>query len=252
VGYQAIEVAPFTLAEDVNAIPPAQRKKIRKSATKAGLSIVGLHWLLVSPKGLHLTSPDPSLRDKTQRYLCDLVDFAADLGAPVMVFGSPKQRNVLEGVKPEEARSWAVDSMQRVGVHAEHRGDVTLCMEPLPAQETNFLNTLADVSQFVSDVNHPRIQMMMDVKSACSEGQPLDKLFLKHADRIKHLHANDENRRGPGFGQTDFVPLMKALGSRKFPGAVSVEVFDYTPDPETIAIQSLEALKRFLAKGREG
>ncbi len=63
-------------------------------------------------------------------------------------------------------------------------------------------------------------------------------------DVLAHFHANDANRRGPGFGDTDFVPIAGALDEIGYRGFVSVEVFDFSPDPRTIASRSLEYLRR--------
>src|SRR3569833_3225461 len=62
-----------------------------------GIEIVGLHRLLASPKGLHIHTRDEALRQKTVDYLRALVDFAGDVGARVMIFGSPFQRKLEEG-----------------------------------------------------------------------------------------------------------------------------------------------------------
>ena len=61
-GYQGIEIAPFTLAEDPATIPPANRREYQNIIEYEGLRFVGLHWLMVSPKGLHVTTPDAALR----------------------------------------------------------------------------------------------------------------------------------------------------------------------------------------------
>src|SRR5690242_17840931 len=85
-GYDGIEVAPFTLAPDIRALDAGERRRIRAAAEAHVLPITALHWLLVSPEGLHINSPDPSVREETAAYLEALVDFAADLGAPTLVF----------------------------------------------------------------------------------------------------------------------------------------------------------------------
>ena len=43
---------------------------------------------------------------------------------------------------------------------------------------------------------------------------------------------------GPASADTDFVPIFQALKDSGYGGWVSVEVFDYSPDPETIAARA--------------
>ena len=103
-GYTGVEIAAFTLVkEGVQEITPAQRKAMVRTMEGAGIECAGLHWLLAPPpKGLHLTTGDASVREKTVAYLSALIDFCADLGGPFMIFGSPKQRNTV-GISVEEA-----------------------------------------------------------------------------------------------------------------------------------------------------
>jgi sugar phosphate isomerase/epimerase len=90
---------------------------------------------------------------------------------------------------------------------------------------------------------------MLDVKSMCSEAEPPADTIRRFAALAEHFHANDANRRGPGFGETDFHPIAAALKESGYGGWVSVEVFDYSPDPETIARESLRYLRETWADG---
>src|SRR5262245_31482560 len=89
-GYTGIEIAPFTLSEDPLSVTPAQRKEYRDVMQSEGLSFVGFHWLMVSSRGWHVTTPDADLRRRSWEYVRNLIDLNADLGPDgVMVFGSP-------------------------------------------------------------------------------------------------------------------------------------------------------------------
>src|ERR1044071_7608520 len=97
-GYTGIEIAPFTLAEDPATISPARRQELRSIISSEGLTFAGLHWLMVSPKGLHVTTPDAALRERSWLHIRNLIDLCADLGpGGVMVFGSPPQRATTRG-----------------------------------------------------------------------------------------------------------------------------------------------------------
>jgi D-psicose/D-tagatose/L-ribulose 3-epimerase len=240
-GYDGIEIAPFTFAPSVTDISAEQRKEIRRVAADAGLEVVGLHWLLASPKGLHIHSRDEALRHKTVDYLRALVDFAGDVGARVMIFGSPAQRRLEDGDR-QGAWERIQDSYRQVLSTLAERS-VLLCQESLPAPEADFIMTAAEAARMVREIDHPNFRLMLDVKSMCSEERTPAEIIGEFAPLVEHFHANDANRRGPGFGDTDFHPIAAALRDVGYQGYVSVEVFDYTPDPETIARESLRYLK---------
>ncbi len=244
-GYDEIEVAPFTLAEDIRTVSSETRAQLRRTAESFGLPIVALHWLLVSPKGLSVTSPDDSVRAHTSAYLVDLVDLCHDLGGSVMVFGSPGQRRVADGDTQAVAEARLCQSITPALDRAAHHG-ITICLEPLPAPEANLLLTLADARRLIERLDHPAARTIFDVKSAASEGADMMGLVREFAPYIAHVHANDPNRRGPGFGDLDFRPILRTLEEVGYSGTVSVEVFDYLPDPETIATQSLRYLRECL------
>jgi len=61
-----------------------------------------------------------------------------------------------------------------------------------------------------------------------------------------HIHVNDANGRGRGFGETQFTPILKTLVKNGYKGYISVEVFEFEPDPQTIASRSLGYLKGIL------
>src|SRR5262245_18328038 len=134
-GYDAVEIAPFTVAKSVTGISSNERQAIRNAAARASIAISGIHWVLAQTEGLHLTHPDTGIRARTSQYLCDLVDFCADLGGKIIVFGSPKQRNMLDGVTPRDAFEWATAAFRDPVRRAENR-DVTICFEPLSSTET--------------------------------------------------------------------------------------------------------------------
>lgn len=244
-GYDGLEIAPFTFAEYVTDISAGTRAEIVKRAADADLDILGIHWVFVGPQGVHLTHPDPAVRAFTTDYLKALVNFCGDLGGKVIIFGSPKQRNVEEGVTYDEAFGYARSVFEAAMPLCEAR-DVTICIEPLTHMETNFLQSSAEAVTLIDAVNHPNFQLILDTKAMTFEKDDRATLIRRHAGHMKHYHANDENLNGPGFGDVDFAPIFAALKEIQFGGYVSVEVFNFEPGPETIARKSLEYMKQFV------
>jgi sugar phosphate isomerase/epimerase len=241
LGYEGLELAPFTLAPRITDVPPERRRELRRQAEDCGLSLIGLHWLLAKTEGLQLTSPDEPVRRRTAEYVVELARACRDLGGRILVFGSPAQRRVPAGATREQAAGYALDTFRRAAPGIADAG-VTLCLEPLSPPEADFINTCAEAVEILDRLDHPSFALHLDVKAMSTDG-PAPDLIRRHAARTGHFHANDVNRRGPGFGETDFVPIFRALRESGYRGWVSVEVFDYTPDPETIARESLRHMR---------
>jgi sugar phosphate isomerase/epimerase len=246
LGYQGIEIAPFTLAPSATEVSAAQRQETRTIIQDHGLETVGLHWLFAkTPMSLHMTTPEQPVWQRTRDYLAALLDLCADLGGKVLVLGSPKQRNILENQTPKGAWRRAVEMLSSVVDQAEDLG-LDICLEPLSPAETNFINTVDEGMKMVRQIDHPNFKVHLDVKAMSSESKPVPDIIRSiEATDIGHFHVNDPNLYGPGMGQVDYAPIAAAVRDVGYDQWLSVEVFKYDPDPETIARQSIDYLRRF-------
>jgi sugar phosphate isomerase/epimerase len=230
----------------VTDIPAAQRQTIRESAQRHGIAISGIHWVLVQAEGMYVTHPEATVRQRTSKYFSELVDFCADLGGKIIVVGSPKQRNLMEGVSHQQAWDWATAVFREPVMRAEQR-EITICFEPLAPTETNFINTAAEAIQFVQQLHTPHFKVILDVKAMSSEAKPIPQIIRESWPHFGYFHANDKNLKGPGFGEIDFKPIAAALKEVGYNGCVSVEVFNFDEGPEVIATKSIEYLKKVFA-----
>ncbi|MBL8890530.1 MAG: sugar phosphate isomerase/epimerase [Planctomycetaceae bacterium] len=247
LGYKALEIAPFTLAPTADQVSAIDRATFKDCAHAHGLEIIGLHWLLAGTSGLYLTNPEKSVTDATVAYFHQLIDLCSDLGGSLMVLGSPKQRNLLPGVTHSRAMELAALLLRQLTSHLQDAG-VTLAIEPLGPQEGDFLNTAESAVELIQMVDSSNVRLHLDVKAMSSEVESYESLILRHAAWLHHFHANDPNRQGPGMGEVDFLPILRALHEVGYHGWVSVEVFDYTPGPDALASQSIQYLQQTLAR----
>lgn len=243
-GYEGIEIAPFTLAEDPATITAEQRREYQQVMREEGLTFAGLHWLMVSPKGLHVTTPDDSLRARSWGHIDNLIDLCADLGPDgVMVFGSPQQRSAVGDDSPAEATRRYVDGLAGVAGHAEERG-VCVLIEPLSPTQTNVVTTLAEAASIVDQIASKAVQTMFDTHNAVDEVEPHAVLVDRYYDKIRHVHVNEMNGGHCGSADYDFKPVLRVLAKRNYPGWVSLEAFDFTPGAERLITESLRYLEK--------
>ena len=232
LGYEGLEIAPFTLSASPERISTAEAAKIRTTVEASGLVVTGLHWLLVKPEGLSLTSPDATVRARTIDVMIRLTALCAELGGAVLVHGSPQQRQIAAGETHAVALARLQDGLVQVAAAAAKAG-VIYCIEPLSRKETALVNTLAEAVELVRAIDHPHLRTMIDCSAAgltetCSIPSLIDRWLP--TGLMAHVQVNDPNRRGPGQGDMKFAPILAALKRHHYAGVIAVEPFDYSPD----------------------
>jgi sugar phosphate isomerase/epimerase len=239
-GYDGIEIAPFTLGAESHRLSSTRRAEVRRAAADAGIAITGLHYLLLAPEGLSITSQDAGTRSRTIEVMRGLCELATDLGGRILVHGSPAQRALKAGSEAE-GRKRGAECFAAVAGAAEKAG-VTYCIEPLSRQDTAFVNTVEEAAQIVRAVGSPAVRTMIDCSAAArTEAQAIPDLIRGWISTglIGHIHLNDPNRRGPGEGELRFAPILQALKAEGYAGNAAIEPFVYQPDGPSCAARAI-------------
>jgi sugar phosphate isomerase/epimerase len=245
-GYDAVEVAPYTLGDPV--FPGALRMApaLRDASDGMGLRILGLHWLFARAEGLHVHHPDAAVRARTREHLVRLMDLCRVLGGEILVFGSPAARGLLPGESAAEAFARTRDFFQQVMPEAVAH-DVFICFEPLARRSTSFVQTAAEAVALVRAVDHERFLLNLDTGALADEPRPpaetIRQVGALAPGAVRHVQVNDPNRLGPGMGDLDFRPIRDALAEIRYDGYLSVEAFDFSPGADRIARESLRYLR---------
>ena len=248
LGYDGLEIAPYTLSDEPHRMGSGQIAAARAAAQDAGIAVTGLHWLLVKPAGLSISSKDDAVRRKTLDVMLALIDQCAELGGRYLVHGSPHQRRIDPGETRAAALARAKDCFAAVAERAQKAG-VVYCIEPLSSEQTPLVNTLEEAAQLVAEIGSPAIKTMIDCSSAGRmEKEPLPQLVERWLPKgvIAHVQVNDRNRQGPGQGEQRFAPLVTALMRHGYAGDIAVEPFDYVPDGPAAAARAIGYLRGIL------
>jgi sugar phosphate isomerase/epimerase len=242
--YTGLEIDPSNLSDDPAALSASERALFKKAMAERDVEYVGVHSFLKAPKGLHLTTPDAGVRRRSWDYFDRLIDLAADLGdRPVMVLGSSRQRQAIDGATTLEAVERLTEGLARIAPHAERRG-VTILMEPLAPHLCNVVNTMEEAVAVVKKIGSRSVQSMFDTHNTTAETLPLPEIIRQHFAHIRHVHLNELDGKYPGSGNFPFSTILKTLQDLGYQGWLSVEVFDFQPDGETVARNASAYLQR--------
>lgn len=249
LGYVGLELAPATLATTPHLLTKSDAKAIRDTVEAEGLRVTGLHWLLTAYPQASITDPDRW--DETREILAGLIDLCADLGGRVLIHGSPGQRLRPDGMSTPDLTRHLAEFFAPIAERCASRG-VTYCIEPLSSKETDVLTTVSNGVDLVEAVDNPAFRTMIDISAAGQVEPPVADLIRKWVPGglIRHIHANDTNRGGPGMGDDPFPEIVAALTEVGWDHPIGVEPFRTLIDARVtaaIGIATLRACEKALS-----
>lgn len=233
LGYDAVEIfPPGPDAPELAAVPAlVARHRLRVAAVGTGAG-----WVV---RKLSLTSPDAAVREQARAFVCGIIDFAGQFGAPAII-GSMQGR--FEGAVPRaQALGWLGEALDELGEHARRHG-VPLLYEPLNRYETNLLNRLGDTAAWLRTLQTKNVRLLADLFHMNIDEADTPAALREAGSLVGHVHFADSNRRAVGLGQTRMAPIVAALRDIDYKGFLSAEVFPL-PDAATAARQTIAAFR---------
>jgi D-psicose/D-tagatose/L-ribulose 3-epimerase len=213
-GYDGVELPMFNLDLDYAALGKQ-------------LDDLGLGRTAVTIRGEedNPISPDAAVRAKGIELTKKTLDCCAAAGVDNLVGPYHSALGYFSGAGPtEDEWKWGVKSMRAVAEHAGEVG-VKLGVEALNRFECYFLNTHADSTRFVREVDHPACGMMYDTFHSNIEEKSVTEAVKAGGDKLFHIHISENDRSTPGEGIVRWDENFDAIKECGFDGWMVIEAF---------------------------
>ena len=226
-GLTGLEIAPglfFFDADDPFDPAPACMERALAEIAAFGLSLVSMQSLLFGVENASLFGSDQE-RANLRKGLERAIALAGRLAIPNIVFGSPGQRVVPDGMTMEQASEEAAALFRELGELCR-KAQTCLAIEFNPAAYgTNFLTDFVTAHDFALKVDHPCVTLNFDVGamhmneqfddlSACAEAQAM----------VSHVHIS-EPQLAPAPAQLEqAAAVMRAFDGAGYKQWYSIEM----------------------------
>jgi sugar phosphate isomerase/epimerase len=205
------------------SLNPREARKILADCQLAVLSL--------TPDNVDLCHPDARINRPALDYYLRLVDFAADVGAPLLACHGQVGRVRAVGSYAEE---WnlMVAAVREITARAAQR-NLRVAIELLNRYEAHLLNSADEGLRFVGEVGAANLGLLLDTYHMNIEEAHLPRAIENANGNLFLFHAADSNRQAVGRGHTDFRAIATALRTIGYRGDVILECVAAGPDPFT-------------------
>lgn len=211
---------------------------------RRGQSILALQSLLFGRPDLSIFG-EPAQTAETATYLERVLEIGAGLGAKVLVFGSPRNRDRGERSFPQ-ALAEATAFFRPLAERARTLGCV-IGLEPNPPiYGCNFVTNTEEAIELIRAIDHPGFRLHLDVGILHLNGENPGHAVKQARPYLAHVHISEPELASVPAGKVDHRAAAEALRAEEWDGAVSIEMRGGPPGGE-----NLERVREAAAFARE-
>lgn len=232
LGISNIEIAPTKIWSLPSAVPQEEIVKYRSFWDSHGIRIVALQSLLFGRPDLELFRSKEA-RDQTIDYLTRMIELAGQVGASVLVFGSPKNR-FAGHCRVSEVMDIALEFFSTLAKVSQKYG-VCFCIEPNPPHYgCDFIRNTPEGIEIVKLVNHPNFRLHLDAGAMILNNEPFEKAIEESFPWLAHFHISEPNLYPPGkepAAHARIAQILRQLGYDKY---LSIEMLNREKQPNLL------------------
>ena len=245
-GFTGIEVAPTKIWPGWEGAGTEGARALAARYRSEGFAIPALQSILFGTEGAALFG-DYKARSALRSAVLRAADLAGELGAPVMVFGSPGMRRLGAVDYPTALRDVA-SFLSEVAGQCRRRGTV-LCIEPNPpAYGCNFITDAMQGDELACMA--PGLGLHLDAAGIELSGSSAAATASLLAGRFLHFHASQPHLGPFGDGGTRHAATGEALRRTAYTGWVSLEMREQ-PEPWDALEHALAAVASAYGDGAD-
>ncbi|MEA3004274.1 MAG: hydroxypyruvate isomerase [Sphingomonadales bacterium] len=254
LGVRGLEIAPgIAFGDEADALEPspAAVSRLRRRLEAHGLELVSMQSLLFGVSGAALFEGGGA-RARLVAGLERAIALAGRLGIPNLVFGSPANRRIPDGMERQHADAIAIETFRRLGDRCAAAG-TRLALEPNPeAYGTNYLTSIGEAGRAVRQIAHPAVTLNFDLGALAMNGEQAQagKWFGDLRDLVSHVHVSEPHLAPAPGDEAAFRDAASAILGHGYAGWFSIEMRGAGPDNLERVRTSVERAARALQATR--
>ena len=186
------------------------------------LSDHGLQVFSLTPANVDISHPDAGIRQAAVEYFFRLLDFAAELGNPLVSCHGVVGR-IAPIVSQATEDELLIDSVRQITQQAQTR-NLQVVFEVLNRYETHQIHTGKQALALVEAVGASNLGVLLDAYHMNIEEANPSQAIRDVGDQLWLYHTADSNRQALGRGHTDIATQVAALGEIGYQNPIILEV----------------------------
>lgn len=235
---KGIEIAPTKIWKNPIKASNKSINELKAYWIKNGISFIAMQSILFGHPKLTIFDTK-EIRQKTLEYILKIIILAQRMGIKIMVFGSPKNRNIKN--HPSQAFEIACEFFSKIGTAAKQH-NIYFCIEPNPpSYGTNFINNTNEAIALIKAINHPNFRLHLDAGALALNNEDYEESIKKGFPYLSHFHISQPYLAPVGKGVVNHKKIAKILKDLKYEKWVSIEMIN------TNTKNSIETIDKTLA-----